>query len=207
MVWPDLKGRRKVPERQHSASHQNFGYRGTGRKSRVTVTKFPSGGHRDATQPSGVRRRAAGAVPAGQPRREGRVAGRGRHGHTPASQERHPAAPARPPRPIGAVALRAPAALRRGARRPDRRGVGGRRLHWRPSAASLRARAPGPSGAVRRVADPPRGRQAPSPGQPRDPRAAPRAGAGAVSPARPEHDPRRHLAQARDPHPHLHRMG
>src|SRR5207247_1040638 len=70
------------------------------------------GGDRDASEPEGVRSSAAGALPDGHARREGRAPGRGRRGHRPPPQGGDPPAPATPVRAGGAGAPD-PAAARR----------------------------------------------------------------------------------------------
>jgi hypothetical protein len=107
----------------------------------------------------------------------------------------------------GRAALRAPAAVwpRRGRRRGG--AVADGRAHRRPSPAALRAGAARSPRPVWRTPAGARGGQAPAPRQCRDAGAAARARPGALPRARGHHDPAGHLAQARDPDPHLHRLG
>ena len=98
------------PRAPDGASDQNFGYRTEGAPSKVTVTNSTPGGDRDASQSAGVRRRAAGALPARAAGGEAPAAERGGGGHRAASQGGHPpaAAPAAPaPRVAPARAARA----------------------------------------------------------------------------------------------------
>ena len=76
-----------------------------------------------------------------------------------------------------------------------------------PTAASLRARAARAADPVWRTHGGPRGRQAPAPGQSATLARLLAPARAQLPPRGVHHDPARHLAQARDPHPHLHRVG
>ncbi len=142
------------------------------------------------------------------PAREARALGRDRGRHRPAPQSRHPAAaacapgagaagPGRPPSSYGPEVAAAAAVLWQASGR-----IGAHRLQpfvpelldrLTPVRRSDPGRPPSTS-SLRQVSRP-------------DPRAAAGARPGAVPAARRHHHAARHLAQARDPHPHLHRLG